>query len=104
MKTQIYKDWENKYYNEKVVNIKDFFNEEDLQNLEELGISIEDKRCTRYEYEILRQKLITYYDENEDDEEALSYKKKIEDTKVSKTDFRKIVNVFDKIADEHVYA
>ena len=104
MITKIYKDWEEKYYNEEVINIKEFFNEKDLLNLMELGISIEDKKCTRYEYEILRQKLIEYYDEKEDDEEALSYKKRVEDTKVSIPDFRKIVNVFNMIGDEYIYA
>ena len=53
------------YYDEKIINLKKYLNENDLQTLEKLGIKVEDKFYTACEYEIFSGEVSKYYKEDD---------------------------------------
>ena len=82
-----------RYYNERHINLKEIFNKEELQVLKKLGINIENKLYTNYEYECIEIDLFAYCD----DRDLLS-KEEVEITKplpegVSKEEYK---NIFEK--------
>lgn len=86
-------EWKEKYYNERNIKLKENFNEQELQVLKKLGIELEDKLYTNYEYECIEIDIFAYCD----DKDKLS-KEDIEITKplpkgVSKEEYK---NVFEK--------
>ena len=75
-----YEEWNDKYHNRKIINLIDYLNDNDMNILNKLGISVEDKEYTEYELDIIKQELNQYDDRFEIEE----YDEKV------KEDIRKI--------------
>ena len=75
-----YEEWNDKYHNRKFINLIDYLNDNDMNILNKLGISVEDKEYTEYELDIIKQELNQYDDRFEIEE----YDEKV------KEDIRKI--------------
>ena len=64
---------DNEYYDKKIINIKKYLNEKNLQILEKLGIRVEDKIYTAFEYEIFAGEVSKYYKEDDYSKEDLEF-------------------------------
>ena len=49
-----YEKWQEKYYNSRTIYIYDFFNKNDFKVLEKLNITVEDKKYTESEYDVIK--------------------------------------------------
>lgn len=49
-----------KYYNEEKIDLKARLSQKDLEILTKLGINIENKKYTEYEYDLLKDKFLKY--------------------------------------------
>ena len=105
METNKTKNWEDRYYHKKIINLKENLSDKELEILKKLDIEIEDKVYTQYEYDIMMQKLDFYYDEIEDEgnDEAKEYKKSLEDKDVSIWDYRRLIITFDELSSKYIY-
>ena len=56
-----YEKWQEKYYNSRTIYIYDFFNKNDFKVLEKLNITVEDKKYTESEYDVIKFFLNLYY-------------------------------------------
>ena len=63
-----YEEWNDKYHNRKFINLIDYLNDNDMNILNKLGISVEDKEYTEYELDIIKQELNQYDDRFEIEE------------------------------------
>ena len=70
-----YEEWEDRYYNKKIINVMDFFKKyQDI--LKRLEIDIKEGEYTRHEYELFKMDILWYYQDGEDDEYTKSIKEK----------------------------
>lgn len=83
------------YYDEKIINLKKYLNENDLQTLEKLGIKVEDKFYTACEYEIFSGKVSKYYKEDDYSEEDLEFVESLEGTGVSQEEYDDLMEKMD---------
>ena len=91
------------YYDEKIINLKKYLNENDLQTLEKLGIKVEDKFYTACEYEIFSGEVSRYYKEDDYSEEDLEFVESLEGTGVSQEEYDDLMEKMD-IMGEIVYS
>lgn len=95
-----YEEWDKKYHNEEVIDLKDYLNEDDFEIIHMLGIKTHDKIYTRYEVELLKLDLLDYFENTEEDlskvELAIEkeYKKSLEGTGVTREEYN---NVLEKV-------
>lgn len=92
-----------KYYDEKIININDFLNEKNIQTLKKLGIRLEDKFYTAYEYEIFSGEVSKYYKEDDYSEEDLEFVESLEGTGVRQEEYDNLMEKMDIMA-EIVYS
>jgi len=91
------------YYAEEIISIRKFLDEKDIKVLEKLGIKVEDKIYTAFEYEIFSGEVSKYYKEDDYSKEDLEFVKSLEETGVSQDEYDDIIRKMDKMA-EIVYA
>ena len=91
------------YYDEKIINLKKYLNENDLQTLEKLEIKVEDKFYTACEYEIFSGEVSKYYKEDDYGEEDLEFVESLEGTGVSQEEYDDLMEKMD-IMGEIVYS
>lgn len=91
------------YYAEEIISIKKFLDEKDIKVLEKLGITVEDKIYTAFEYEIFSGEVSRYYKEDDYGKEDLEFIKSLEETGVSQEEYDELIRKMDKMA-EIVYA
>lgn len=91
-----------RYYNTKILNIYNYLDEKDLALLNKLGVNIKDNICTEYQYDIIKQKLAEYYNDNVDESpegkaELKKYLKSLEDVGVTQEEYDNLIKKFDEI-------
>lgn len=94
-----YRIWYYQYSNKKIINMYKYFNQEELNLLNKLGIALENKLYTKKEFELMDMHLYNYYEVDEKDniiENALLLEKSI-----SKNEYENILNIFNKIAKDY---
>lgn len=95
-----YEEWNDKYHNRKIINLIDYLNDNDMNILNKLGISVENKEYTEYELDIIKQELNQYDDRFEIEEYDEKVKEDIRKIKKSLKE-KKISNeMFYKLADK----
>lgn len=86
-----YKQWLKKYHTEKVVDLKEFLNDNDFELLKKLVDGVEDKVYTMYEYDQVLYLLLEYYTDDEEqrkfNKEDFPYLKSLEEKEVDKEKF-----------------
>lgn len=91
------------YYDEKIINIMKYLNENDLKTLEKLGIEVENKFYTACEYENFSGQVSRYYKEDDYSEEDLEFVESLEGTGVSQEEYDDLMEKMD-IMGEIVYS
>lgn len=94
-----YAEWNKKYHNEEIVDLKKYLTWKDKKTLKRLGIKIMNKKYTEYEFECLTMDLLAYYDDPEMDlpEEEKQFQKSLEDTKVSREEYNLLLDKAQRI-------
>lgn len=94
-----YKKWEEKYYNKRFIEIEKYLTEEDFDLFNKLGIEVEKKIYTEYEFGLLNMDLLAYYDDPEMDlsDEEKKFQKSLEGTNVSREEYNEVLNRVQKI-------
>ncbi len=97
-----YLEWDKKYHNLEILNIRKLLNLKEKRILKKLGITIKNKKHTEYEIECLMLELLLYYDDPEEylSKEEKKYQKSLEGTGVSREDYNKLLNKITKIKEE----
>jgi len=98
-----YEKWQEKYYNSRTIYIYDFFNKNDFKVLEKLNITVEDKKYTESEYDVIKFFLNLYYSKKYDEEEEKAYMKSLSEKDVSQEDYNRLFEIFEKIDDQFIY-
>lgn len=97
-----YKEWYKKYHTSKYINLYSIFDENERTTLKKLGIEIENKKYTEYEYELIVLELYLYMDINEEDSEITEIlkntRKHIIDKQISQEEFNKLINKIDTLS------
>lgn len=99
-----YEKWKEKYYNSRIIYIYDFFNKNDFKVLEKLNITVEDKKYTESEYDVIKFFLNLYYSEKYDEEEEKAYMKSLSEKDVSQEDYNRLLEIFEKIDNQFIYS
>lgn len=94
-----FETWEDKYWNSDEIELYKYFSKIDLENLEKLGIHIDNKLYTQREYELINSKIFEYYKENK--KGILIPGKELSDTDVSFNDYKKLLEIFNKISADY---
>ncbi len=101
MKKSEYDNWTQKYFNQEIVYFNKYLNKEDIQTLEKLGIEIENRIYTEYEYDIIEQKLLQYYRNTEKLQNSDDRYTKILIDEVTIDQYNDILQKFSKISLEY---
>ncbi len=97
-----YEEWDKKYHTEEFIDLNKYFNKKDKQILDKLGIKVQDKIYTNYEFDVLEEKYLLYYrDEKEMDDEDLKLSKSLEGTGVSREEYNKLLEKINKILTDY---
>ena len=94
-----YKEWDEKYHNLEVIDVKKHLSSKDIKTLKKLGIKVKNKIYTEYEFECLTMDLLAYYDDPEMDlsEEEKEFQKSLDGTNVSREEYNEVLNKVQKI-------
>ena len=99
IESEKYNEWKNIYYTLEYINLKSLFDENGCNTLRKLGIEIENRRYTEYEYELIKLELGHYMEIDEDDPEVVEIlkdtRKYIADKGVSQEEFDKLLKKID---------
>ena len=71
--------------------------------MEKLDCKIESRVYTQHEYDIVKQKLTFYYNEDEDGEEEKKFKKLVEENNVTKQEFKDLLGKLDYLDEKYIY-
>lgn len=86
-----------KYYNNKLINIISYLDKDDMKILEKLNIHIEDKKYTEYEFNLIEEKIFGYYlNEVDENVKTFFYRNKIDIKK-----YNLLLEKFNKIASDY---
>lgn len=96
-----YKEWDEKYHNLEVIDVKKHLSLSDRRILKKLGIKVKNKIYTEYEFECLTMDLLAYYDDPEMDlsEEEKKFQKSLDGTNVSREEYNEVLNKVQKISE-----
>lgn len=92
-----YEKWKDKYYNKKVVNIKECLNENNIDTLKKLKVEVEDKIYTENEWEILYLAVLEYYDSTELSDEEKKMQKTLEGTGINREQYNYLLEKINNI-------
>ena len=97
-----YLEWDEKYHNLEILNIRKMLSFKEKMILKKLGITIKNKKHTECEIECLMLELLLYYDDPEEylSKEEKKYQKSLEGTGVSREEYNKLLNKITKIKGE----
>ena len=97
-----YLEWDEKYHNLEILNIRKMLSFKEKRILKKLGITIKNKKHTECEIECLMLELLLYYDDPEEylSKEEKKYQKSLEGTGVSREEYNKLLNKITKIKEE----
>ena len=97
-----YLEWDEKYHNLEILNIRRMLSFKEKRILKKLGITIKNKKHTECEIECLMLDLLLYYDDPKEylSQEEKKYQKSLEGTGVSREEYNNLLNKITKIKGE----
>ena len=90
-----------KYHNLPVVNLMKELSNESIEIIKKLGIKVEEKIYSEYEFDVLEMEVSDYYIFDEMTEEELSYIKSLDGTGVTNDDIEKVLHEIYEISSKH---
>lgn len=97
---ELYENWKEKYYNQKIVDYSKYFTDEDIKLLHKLEVHInKNKIYTEYEHDCFEMDMIKFYEDAEDiDGNKLPPEKNIDEVGVTREDYSRILDIMYKIS------
>ena len=96
-----YEEWNEKYHNEKFIELFKYFSPEQKELLKKFDITLEEKLYTEFEFDVIDEKLILFYkNEEEMDEEQLKECEELPDG-VARGEFDELLAVMSKVREEY---
>lgn len=94
-----YKEWDEKYHNLELIDVRKHLSSKDIKILKKLGIKVKNKIYTEYEFECLTMELLAYYDDPEMDlsEEEKEFQKSLDGTNVTREEYNEVLNKVQKV-------
>lgn len=86
-----YEEWQEKYYNNRNIDIMKYINKEDIELIKKLNIDIEEKIYTEHELELLEMAILQYYKEKGMSKEDMEFTKTLEGTGVTRKEYNKVL-------------
>lgn len=88
-----YDEWNERYHNKEIIDIKKHLNDEDIEILHRLGIKTYDKIYTEYELEALEMDLLAYYEDLDEElsEQEKQYQKSLDGTNVTRERYNSLL-------------
>lgn len=88
-----YDEWNERYHNKEIIDIKKHLNDEDIEILHILGIKTYDKIYTEYELEVLEMDLLAYYEDLDEElsEQEKQYQKSLDGTNVTRERYNSLL-------------
>ncbi len=96
-----YENWRQKYFNKELVDFSKYLDKEDIQILEKLGIEIENRMYTEYDFDMIEQNLLKYYKNIEKLQNNDEKCTKILINEVTVEQYKNIVQKFSKISSDY---
>ncbi|WP_300924957.1 hypothetical protein [uncultured Clostridium sp.] len=93
MKKMDIENWDYKYHNNPMIDIRKELTDNQLEIIKKLGIEVKDKIYTEYDYECLKGALSEYI---QDDEEEYT-PKSLDEKNVDKEEFEELIKRIDEI-------
>ena len=98
-----YEEWNEKYHNEKFIDLFMYFSPEQKELLKKFDITLEEKLYTEFEFDVIDEKLILFYkDEDEMDEEELKECEELQDG-VDRVRFDELLAVMSKVREKYAF-
>lgn len=91
------------YYVQPIIDLDKELLVEEKRILQQLDINIKEKEYTQHEYDIVKQKLLFYYNPEEDVEESEEYKKTLSDKNIATDEYKKIWVKLDYLEEKYIY-
>lgn len=91
------------YYILPIIDLDEELTDEEKTILQQLDIKIKKKEYTQHEYDIVKQKLLFYYNPEEDIEESKEYKKNLSDKNITIAEYKKLWNKLDYLDEKYIY-
>lgn len=88
-----------KYFNVRKIDIFKYLDNHSLTVLRKLGIFIENKLYTEYEFDLFDEKLYDYY--SDPDDKNILPCKSLSEKNVSKKEYKKVLNIFLQISKDY---
>ena len=96
-----YEEWNEKYHNEKFIDLFKYFSPEQKELLKKFDITLEEKLYTEFEFDVIDEKLILFYkNEEEMDEEQLKECEELPDG-VDRAQFDELLAVMSKVREKY---
>lgn len=92
-------NYKRRYLNEPRIDIMKYVNKETKEIFNRLGIVIENKLYTEYEYDLIDEKVLEYYVDETDP--TYVPPKLLSEKNVSKEEYDNVLEVFSKIVEEY---
>lgn len=96
-----YEKWSEIYHNKKILKLMDYLDNKEIEIAKKLGIEIKDEMYSEYEYDIVKQELLAYYPNDEEDpevqEELKQFQKSLDDVGVTQEEYDSLLKKFDNI-------
>lgn len=90
-----FEKWHERYRTKGVINIKSHLDSNDIEILKKLGIVIEDKIYTCYEFDLIDGDLILYYLADDMTEEEKKESKPLDGTGVTRSEYNWVLKKFE---------
>lgn len=94
---------EQSYYILPIIDLDKELTAEEKTILQQLDIRIKEKEYTQHEYDIVKQKLLFYYNPDEDIEESKEYKQNLSDKIITIDEYKKLWNKLDYLDEKYIY-
>ena len=92
-----FKEWHNAYHTKKIFDIFKEFSNSELETLEKLGIIVENKVYTEYEYHSMKLELGKYYKEDGMDKEELDMIESLSEKSVTDDEYKAVIEKFNML-------
>lgn len=92
-----FEKWQERYWNDKVMDLTKHLNKKELKTIEKLNIKIKNVICTMQEFNALEYELYLYYEDEDFEPEEQEYKKTLDNTGVSEREYKRLMKKIIKI-------
>lgn len=94
-----YDEWNERYHNREIIDIKKYLNDEDIEIIHRLGIKTYDKIYTEYELEVLEMDLLAYYKDLDEElsEEEKQYQKSLRGKRVTRKRYNMLLKKIEEM-------